>query len=147
MLLFFVECKNDNYFFQIFLVIPRPSRFIIHWLFNFTKQKLNLWIFSKKQKKMQVFSGSFSIFRPFKWSQHCYLFCIVWKQNYIFKNIPSYPPPFAVRNSSTKHFYQINWGLWIFSKKKKKCQVYIGISILVIPDHIRSVNLGTVGQN
>ena len=41
---------------------------------------------------MQFFPGSFSIFRPFKWSQHCYLFCKVWKKNYILKNIPSNSP-------------------------------------------------------
>ena len=136
MLLFFVEFENENYFFQIFLAIPRPSRFRIHWPFNFTKKIEISGFFQKKKEKVQVFSEYFSIFWPLKWSQHCYLFCRVWKKNYIFKNIPINPPPFAVRNSSTNHFYQINWSLWIFSKKKKKFQVYIGISILVIPDHM-----------
>ena len=79
-------------------------------------QKIEISGFLKKKKGI-FFPGSFSIFQPFKWSQHCYLFCKVWK-NYTFKDISSIPRPFAVRNSSTNHFYQINWGLWIFSKKK-----------------------------
>ena len=33
-------------------------------------------------------------------------------------------------------FFQKNWRFCIFSTTTKKCQVYIGISILVIPDHI-----------
>ena len=38
----------------------------------------------------------------------------------IFKNIPSYPLPFVVRNSLTNPFYQNNLGVWKFSQKKVK---------------------------
>ena len=43
-----------------------------------------------------------------------------------FVNIPNFPPPFAVQNSLTIQFYQKNWNLWIFSKKKKKCKFFPG---------------------
>ena len=54
----------------------------------------------------------------------------------IFFDIPSNPLPIAVRNSLTNQFFQKNWRFCIFSTTKKLEQVYIGISILVIPDHI-----------
>ena len=72
-----------------------------------------------------------------KLSQLCYHFCRVSKIKIIFLDTPSYPPPIAVPKSLTNKFFQKNWCFCIFSKKNKKLgQVYIGISILVIPDHI-----------
>ena len=49
-----------------------------------------------------------------------------WRWKYFFLNIPSYPPPFAVRNSLTNKFYQQNWGFWIFKKKRKKVTSFSG---------------------
>ena len=48
------------------------------------------------------------------------IFCRVLKIKIFFKIIPSYPPPFAVRNSLTNQFYPKNWSFWIFQQKSDK---------------------------
>ena len=106
-LLQFVEFENENNFFKHSQLSPAlcGSEFIDH---SILPKKLKSLDFFKK-KKMQFFPGSFSIFQPFKWSQTLLpLFVEFENKSYIFKNIPSVPPPFTVRNSSTNNFYQIN---------------------------------------
>ena len=55
----------------------------------------------------------------------------------IFCDIPSHPPPIAVRNSLTNQFFQKKI-MFLYIFKKTIGQAYIGISILVIPDHIHN---------
>ena len=47
------------------------------------------------------------------------IFCRVLKMKIIFLDIPSNPPPIAVRNSLTNQFFQKNWRFCIFSTTKK----------------------------
>ena len=70
------------------------------------------------------------------------IFCQVLKMEIIFFDIPSNPLLIAVRNSLTNNFFPKNGCFCIFSTKK--WQVYVGISILVIPDHM---NIATVWKN
>ena len=46
------------------------------------------------------------------------IFCRILKMKIIFFDIPSNPPPIAVRNSLTNQFYQRYWRFCIFSTKK-----------------------------
>ena len=64
--------------------------------------------------------GTFSTFQLFKLSQLSNLFQQNFDNFFFFLNIPSYPPPFAVRNSLTNQFYQKkNLSFRIFSTTKK----------------------------
>ena len=65
----------------------------------------------------------------------------------MFFDIPSNSVPIAVRNSLTNQFFQKNLIFCIFSKKKKNYQVFIWISILVIPDHKQDFqSIGPMGR-
>ena len=116
---------------MISLAIPRPSRSRIHWPINFSK-KIDDSIYFQQQKsaKLKRREGSFQLFEL---SKLCYHFLSSFE--IIFFDVPSYPLPIAVQISLTNQFFQKSWCFCIFLKQKKG-QVYIGISILVIPDHI-----------
>ena len=51
------------------------------------------------------------------------IFCRVLKIKIFLFDIPSYPPPIAVRNSLTDKFFQKNWRFCIFSTKKKNAKL------------------------
>ena len=97
-------------------------------------KKLQFCIFSIK--KMQNWREEMGHFSFLNCSNFVTIFCQVLKMEIFFFDIPSNPPPIAVRNSLTNQFFQKKWCLCIFSTTTKKWQVYKGISILLIPDHL-----------
>ena len=113
---------NLSLFFFSFLNILKPQFFgKIYWLMNSGRHRAGIakdvlkfiFLFKTLQKmatKLRQFTkrGPFSTFQLFKLSQLRYHFCKVLKRKYLKKNIPSYPPPFPVRNSLTNQFYQKN---------------------------------------
>ena len=62
------------------------------------------------------------------------ILCCILKMIFFF-DIPSYPPPIAVQNTLTNQFFQKIEDS-VYFQQKKLWQVLIGISILVIPDHM-----------
>ena len=52
--------------------------------------------------------GPFSTFQLFKLSKLCYHLLSNFENENNFLDIPSYPPPIAVRNTLTNQFYQQN---------------------------------------
>ena len=100
--------------------------------------KKNVFIFKTQQKMITKF-GQFKKLKCRegsklgKVSQLCYNFLSSFKNIIGFFDILSYPPPFAVRISLSNQFYQKNCCFCIFSTTEK---VLMGISILVIPDHM-----------
>ena len=122
--LFCQVLKMEIIFLDIIDQVIFPKKLTILYIFN--KKKVQNW----REEK-----GHFSFLN----CPNCVtIFCQVLKMEIIFFDIPSNPPPNAVRNSLTNIFFQKNWWFCIFSTTKK-CQVYIGISILVIPDHMWAV--------
>ena len=80
---------------------------------------------SKKRQKMVTKLGQFTKMGHLGFlncPNFVTIFCQVLKMEIIFFDIPSYPPPIAVRNSLTNHFFQKNWRFCIFSKQKKIMQ-------------------------
>ena len=121
----------------IFFDIPSntPSIAVRNSLTNwFFQTKLQFCIFSTtKSAKLKRREGSF---QHFKLSKLCYHFLSSFENGNIFFDIPSNPPPIAVQNSLTNQFFKkIDVSVY-FQKEEEKWQVYIGISILVIPDHM-----------
>ena len=99
------------------LAIPRPSPSGIHWGINFTKKLKFLYI--KKKKKMKSFSGYLLYISAFlNFPNFVTIFYQVFEDENIFIDIPSNPPPIAVRNSFANQFYQNNWRFCTFSTKK-----------------------------
>ena len=95
-------------------------------------------IFKKKNAKLKRREGSFQLFKLSKLYYHFFL--QVLKMEIIF---------FLISLATPRHSWsgihwpinisKINWCFCIFSTKKS-WQIYIGISILVIPDHICNIN-------
>ena len=117
--LFFVE----NIY--IFLI-----KLIVQWTFDGDGQgiardiKKSIFIFKTQQKMVTKFGQYKKLkcrvgYQLCKWSQFCFHFLLSFENDFFF-NIPSNPPPIAVRNSLTNQFYQKNLCFCIFSKKKKK---------------------------
>ena len=132
---FFVAFWIWKYFFWISLAIPRPSPSGIHWPIN-CSQKIDNSVYFQQQQKMQNGREEMGLFSFVNCPNFVIIFCQVLKMEIIFLDIPSNPPPITVPNSLTNHIFQKNYRFCISSKKKKIGQVYIGISILVIPDHM-----------
>ena len=64
--------------------------------------------------------GSFSTFQLFKMSKPCHNFLLSFENELFFVvNIPSNPPPIAVRNSLTNQFYQKIYVSVYFQQQKK----------------------------
>ena len=123
--------------FWISLAIPRPSRFGIHWPSNFSKKNYDSVHLKKNKKKVQNWREEKGPFSFLNCPNFVTIFCQVLKMKKIkFFDIPSNPPPIAVRNSLTNLLFPKKFTFLYIFKKKKKCQFYIGISILVIPDHM-----------
>ena len=61
-----------------------------------------------------------------EWSQLCklsqlsYHFLSTFENKIIYLDIPSYPPPIAIRNSLTNQFYQKKLRFCIFKRKRRK---------------------------
>ena len=62
----------------------------------------------RQLKKVEFFQDPSLHFSFLNCLNSATIFCRVLKITIIFSNIPSYPPPFAVRNSLTNQFYQNN---------------------------------------
>ena len=82
----------------------------------FQKKLTILYIFNKKRAKLKRREGSFQLC---KLSKLCYHFLSSFENGNYFFDIPSNPPPIAVRNSLTNRFFQKNLRFCIFSTKKK----------------------------
>ena len=117
MLPFFVKFWNWKYFFLISLSIPRPSRSRIYWPINSNKIDCSVYF---QQQKMQNWREEMGHFSFWNCPNFVAIFCQVLKMEIIIFDIPSNPPPIAVRNSLTNQFFQNNWCFCIFSKKRKK---------------------------
>ena len=138
MLPFFVKFLKWKYFFLMSLAIPCALRSGIHWPINFSKKNWRFCIFSKRFKKNAKLKRREGSFQLFKLSKLRYHFCQVLRMEIIFLISLAIPRP-----SRSKIHWPIN-----FSQKidvsvytKKMWQVYIGISILVIPDHMVCVQV------
>ena len=103
--------------FFISLAIPRPSRSGIHWLINFSK--IDDSVYFQKKFFLQNWGEEKGHFSFLNCPNFVTFLCQVLKMEIIYFDIPSNPPPIAVRNSLANKFFQKNRRFCIFSTTKK----------------------------
>ena len=136
MLPFYVKFWKWKWFFFISLAILRPSQSGIHWPIDFSKKKDNSVYFQKNKKKSKLKrrEGSFQLVKLSKLCYHLLssfengnnFFFISLAIPYPLRSGIHWPITFSWKIDVSVYYQKLNF-FW---------QVHIGISILVIPDHM-----------